>query len=74
MRTTGIAYLLWFCALLGFCGIHRFYAGRYITGIIWLLTGGVFLIGQIIDLFLIPSMIESNNNQFARDVNSVVNK
>ncbi|WP_432800116.1 NINE protein [Poriferisphaera sp. WC338] len=50
-----IGYLLWCCALLGFCGIHRFYSGRWVTGIIWLLTGGLLLIGQIIDLFFIPS-------------------
>ena len=74
MRSTPVAYLLWFFAFIGLCGIHRFYAGRYITGIIWLLTAGLFLIGQIIDLFLIPTMIESNNNKFTRDVNSVVNR
>ena len=36
MRSTGVAYLLWFLAFFGICGIHRFYAGRYISGIIWL--------------------------------------
>lgn len=48
-----IGYLLW---VLGFTGSHRFYYGKKITGTIWLFTGGLFLIGWLIDLFLIPSM------------------
>lgn len=61
MRSTGTAYLLWFTCFIGVCGIHRFYTGRVVTGVIWLLTGGLLLIGQIIDLFLIPGMVESAN-------------
>lgn len=52
--TPGIAYLLWCLCFVGFCGIHRFYTGRWVTGIIWVFTVGLLLIGQIIDLFLIP--------------------
>jgi len=61
MKDKQIAYILWFTILIGFAGIHRFYLRRYVTGIIWLLTGGLFLIGQIVDLFLIPGMVEREN-------------
>lgn len=39
--------LLIFC---GFCGIHRMYAGRWVTGIIQLVTGGLLGIWQVIDI------------------------
>lgn len=51
LKTVG--YILW---IFGFVGAHRFYYGKPITGTIWFFTGGLLLIGWIIDLFLIPSM------------------
>jgi len=48
-----VGYLLW---IFGFMGAHRFYYGRQITGTIWFFTLGLFFIGWIIDLFLIPGM------------------
>jgi TM2 domain-containing membrane protein YozV len=51
-----IGYILW---IFGFMGAHRFYYGRAITGTLWFFTLGLFLIGWIIDLFLIPSMDRS---------------
>lgn len=48
-----IGYLLW---ILGFTGAHRFYFGKPVTGTIWFFTFGLFGIGWLIDLFLIPSM------------------
>jgi len=36
-------------------GLHRFYVGKIGTGILWLFTGGLFLIGQIIDIIMIIS-------------------
>lgn len=51
-----IGYILW---IFGFMGAHRFYYGRPISGIIWLFTLGLFFIGWIVDLFLIPGMDKS---------------
>jgi TM2 domain-containing membrane protein YozV len=48
-----IGYLLW---IFGFFGAHRFYFGRRVTGVIWFFTAGLFFIGWIVDLFLIPGM------------------
>lgn len=64
-RHIPIAYLCWFAFFLGAGGIHRMYAGKWITGVLWLLTGGCFAIGQFIDLFLIPKMIRIKNLETA---------
>jgi len=39
--------------IFGLCGLHRFYAGKIGTGILWLFTWGLFGIGQLIDIILI---------------------
>jgi TM2 domain-containing membrane protein YozV len=48
-----IGYVLW---LFGFLGAHRFYYGRKISGLIYFFTGGLFGIGWVVDLFLMPSL------------------
>jgi len=65
VKSTGVAYLLWLLCFAGLCGIHRIYAGRVITGLIWLFTFGLVGIGQLIDLFLIPGMIRVVNLETA---------
>lgn len=56
-----LGYVLW---IFGFIGAHRFYYGKQITGAIWFFTLGLFFIGWIIDLFLIPSMARDADSRF----------
>lgn len=64
MRKTGVAYLLWFTCFLGLAGVHRLYTGKYLSGIVWLFTLGFLGIGQLIDLALIPGMVEEQNLKY----------
>ncbi|MFT5684163.1 MAG: TM2 domain-containing membrane protein YozV [Myxococcota bacterium] len=56
-----IGYILW---IFGFTGAHRFYFGRPMTGLLWMLTGGLLGVGWFIDLFLIPGMERSAERTF----------
>lgn len=47
--------LLLLCIFVGGAGIHRFYAGKIGTGILYLFTGGLFGIGWLIDLVKIAT-------------------
>jgi TM2 domain-containing membrane protein YozV len=60
-RSVGVAYLLWLLGFFGINGVHRFYVNKPISGSLWLVTFGWFYIGQFIDLFLIPGMVEDYN-------------
>jgi TM2 domain-containing membrane protein YozV len=56
-----IAYLLWFFSGFGVMGFHRFYLGKPASGLLYMCTGGLFLMGGIYDLF--------NMNKLVRDAN-----
>lgn len=58
-----VGYLFW---LLGFVGAHRFYFGKPISGTLWFFTGGLFLVGWIVDFFFIPAMAGEANARFAQ--------
>lgn len=57
----GVAFGLWLACLFGLAGIHRFYLGKPVTGVIWLLTWGLFGIGQVVDLVRLRDMVEDQN-------------
>lgn len=56
-----IGYCLW---IFGFTGAHRFYFGKPITGSIWFLTFGLFFVGWLVDVLLIPSMERAANRRY----------
>lgn len=60
-HTPLIGYLLW---LFGFTGAHRFYYGKPISGTVYFFTLGLFFIGWLIDLLLIPGMDKEADLRF----------
>ncbi len=64
MKSKGLAYILWFLCAFSICGAQRFYCKRYISGLIYLFTLGLFGIGQFIDLFTIPNMVDEENLKY----------
>jgi hypothetical protein len=60
-RSVAVAYLLWCVSLFGLCGLQRFYNRKPLSGTLWLLTFGLCFIGQLVDLFLIPELVEQAN-------------
>jgi TM2 domain-containing membrane protein YozV len=45
------AFLVTF--FLGGLGVHRFMSGKVGTGILWLITGGCFGIGWLVDVIMV---------------------
>jgi TM2 domain-containing membrane protein YozV len=46
---------------LGIFGVHRFYMGKWISGIIYLLTGGLLGIGYLYDFWTLNTQISEIN-------------
>jgi TM2 domain-containing membrane protein YozV len=53
-----VSYVLCGAGFLGIGGLHRLYNGKIGTGLLWLCTGGLFYIGQLVDLVIIPNMVD----------------
>jgi hypothetical protein len=61
----GIAYLLWLCSGFGALGFHRFYLGKIGTGVLWMVSGGLFGIGCVYDVFTLSRQVQDANVHFA---------
>ena len=48
---------------LGILGIHRFYMGKWLTGIVYFLSGGLFLVGYVYDYWTLNDQISEINNR-----------
>ena len=54
-----VAWLL--LTFLGLFGVHRFYMGKWLTGLLYLCTGGLLGIGVIYDFWTLNSQIDEIN-------------
>ena len=48
-------------AFLGLFGVHRFYMGKWVTGLLYLLTGGILSFGYLYDYWTLNNQISSIN-------------
>jgi len=55
-----VAWIL--LTFLGLFGIHRFYMKKWVTGIIYLLSGGIFGIGYLFDLWTLNDQVSRLNS------------
>jgi TM2 domain-containing membrane protein YozV len=63
-KDKSVSYLLWLACLLGVAGLQRIYLGRYVSGAFYILTYGWFGVGQLLDLALIPNMVDEENLKY----------
>lgn len=61
MYSVGLAYFLWLISGCGALGFHRFYLGKVGTGILWMMTGGLGMIGSVYDFFTLPNQVREKN-------------
>jgi hypothetical protein len=61
MYSVSIAYLLWFLSGFGIFGFHRFYLGKIPTGLLWMFTGGLGMVGSVYDFFTLERQVREAN-------------
>lgn len=59
LKSVGTTYLLWL--FFGIIGAHKFYLGKPAVGVVYALTLGVLGLGNLVDLFTIPSQVRTAN-------------
>jgi hypothetical protein len=61
MYSVGLAYLLWLLSGFGALGFHRFYLGKIPSGLLWMFTGGLGMVGSIYDFLTLPGQVREAN-------------
>jgi predicted transcriptional regulator len=61
MYSVGVAYLLWLVSGFGALGFHRFYLGKIPTGLLWMFTGGLGMVGSVYDFFTLAGQVREAN-------------
>lgn len=56
---------------LGVLGFHRFYMGKWLSGLVWMLTGGLFLFGYLYDFWTLNEQIDTVNRRTGSPAKSV---
>jgi len=67
-----IILLLALVGFVGFAGLHRFILGHIGLGVLYLLTGGLCLVGTIIDLVNYRNLAVEENVKIAREVDMML--
>ena len=52
-----------FLTFLGIFGVHRMYMGKWISGLIYLVTGGIFGIGVLYDFWTLNDQVSIENQR-----------
>jgi len=56
-----VAWIL--LTFLGVFGVHRMYQGKWISGLLYLVTGGVFFLGVLYDFWTLNDQVSIRNAQ-----------
>ncbi len=59
-----VAWIL--LTFLGVLGIHRFYMGKWLSGVVYLLTGGLFVVGIVYDYWTLNEQLTLINGRSQR--------
>jgi len=69
MKSVVTTYILWM--FFGLIGLHRFYLNRFGTGLLYMVTLGIFGIGWLVDIYLIPELVDEANKELYLRVSQV---
>lgn len=62
MKSKSTMFLLWLFG--GMFGLHRFYVGKTMSGLLFAFTGGFCVLGWALDFFKLGAMVDEYNAKF----------